>query len=100
MLAPTPQILLGLGEEGGEPISPTSSRLQGGSASPRLLAQHTRVAEGRVRGRHVPTLPSSSSGALPPPSKDPRAMGGGGNAPAAVCALPDTRRSRSCGDRA
>jgi hypothetical protein len=36
MLALAPQILCGLGEEGGEPIFGTSSRLQDLSASPRL----------------------------------------------------------------
>jgi hypothetical protein len=36
MLALAPQILCGLGEEGGEPIFTTSSRLQDLSASPRL----------------------------------------------------------------
>jgi hypothetical protein len=36
MLALAPQILFGLGEEGGEPIFATSSKLQDLSASPRL----------------------------------------------------------------
>jgi hypothetical protein len=36
MLALAPQILFGLGEEGGEPIFGTSSRLKDLSASPRL----------------------------------------------------------------
>src|SRR4051812_36459522 len=36
MLALAPQILCGLGEEGGEPIFATSSRLKDLSASPRL----------------------------------------------------------------
>src|SRR5688572_14221501 len=36
MLAPPPQILCGLGEEAGEPIFSTSSRLQVPTASPHL----------------------------------------------------------------
>src|SRR5947209_9680403 len=44
MLALAPQILFGLGEEGGEPIFATSSRLKDLSASPRLHVQHTRIS--------------------------------------------------------
>jgi hypothetical protein len=45
MLALAPQILFGLGEEGGEPIFATSSRLKDLSASPRLRSQHTRISK-------------------------------------------------------
>src|SRR5438874_729174 len=61
MLALAPQILFGLGEEGGEPISPTSSWLQGGSASP---ASHLPTYKGGRRpgeGRRV------VADQLPPP---------------------------------
>src|SRR5438309_10080858 len=49
MLALAPQILFGLGEEGGEPIFATSSRLKDLSASPRLHLQHTRISNFAAR---------------------------------------------------
>src|SRR6059058_4382298 len=58
MLAPPPQILCGLGEEGGEPIFSTSSWLQVPTASPHLHSLTYKVPqadEGAVhRALHAP----------------------------------------------
>ena len=54
MLAPTPQILSGLGEEGGEPISPTSSLASGWLGFPASVTSLTYKggAKRRVRAPH------------------------------------------------
>src|SRR5436305_1358115 len=51
MLAPAPQILCGLGEEGGEPIFSTSSWLQVPTASPHLHSLTYKVPQADEGGR-------------------------------------------------
>src|SRR5947209_8475950 len=65
MLALAPQILFGLGEEGGEPIFATSSRLKDLSASPRLHVQHTRISKCAAREPEI---------SRPPPLRLPRSF--------------------------